>query len=202
MFLVFLFSHILQHDPTTVFPPSSFLPQIHSISSKNKNKKPIQQNNKTTKQKQKQTSQGYQPNLAYQFAISLGIFSNIKDGWGKPVGGKVSQKQTKRDTAHICTVRSLTRTTSYTTIMYMLRSDPCQLPGCHFSDTSDQVSWFRGILDNSGSNSPSSRSSTGFLEYHLLFGCGSLHLLPSVVGWSLSDDDYASLWSTSIAYYH
>jgi hypothetical protein len=77
MFLDFLFSHILQHDLTTVSPPSSFLPQIHSISSKKQKQK---QKTNTTKQKQKQTSQGYQPNLAYQFAISLGIFSNIKDG--------------------------------------------------------------------------------------------------------------------------
>lgn len=33
-------------------------------------------------------------------------------------------------------------------------------------------------------------------------GCGSVHLLPSVSGCSRSDDDYAELWSMSLAEYH
>lgn len=33
-------------------------------------------------------------------------------------------------------------------------------------------------------------------------GCGSLHLLQSVSGCSCSDDDYAKLWSMSLAEYH
>lgn len=32
--------------------------------------------------------------------------------------------------------------------------------------------------------------------------CGSLHPLPSVSGYSHSDDDYAKLWSMSLAEYH
>ena len=45
-------------------------------------------------------------------------------------------------------------------------------------------------------------SSTVFTELCLLFGCRSLHQLPSVVEWSLSDDDHVMLLSTSIGEYH
>ena len=57
-------------------------------------------------------------------------------------------------------------------------------------------------LGLSGLYNPSSPSSIGFTEFSLIFGCGFLHLFLSVVGWSLSDGDYARLLSMSIAEYH
>jgi hypothetical protein len=48
----------------------------------------------------------------------------------------------------------------------------------------------------------STPSFSGFLELYLMFDCGSLHLLPLVAEWSLSDDDYVRVQSTSIAKYH
>jgi hypothetical protein len=39
-------------------------------------------------------------------------------------------------------------------------------------------------------------------EFHLRFGCGSLHLFWSAAGWSLSKDSYARLLSASITGYH
>jgi hypothetical protein len=60
------------------------------------------------------------------------------------------------------------------------------------------------VLDPSGSYSSSSHPP--FLQdspkLHLMFGCGSLHLFPSVAGWSLSDDNWARHQSMSIAEYH
>ena len=40
-----------------------------------------------------QVPQGYQPNMAYQVTITLGISPHIKAGWGYPVGGKGSQSR-------------------------------------------------------------------------------------------------------------
>lgn len=42
---------------------------------------------------------------------------------------------------------------------------------------------------HSGSHSPSSPSNCGFPGLQLILGCGSLLMLPSAAGWSLSDDD-------------
>ena len=68
------------------------------------------------------------------------------------------------------------------------------------------ISWFSGfsciILDPSCSYSPFSPISTGFHEFALMFGRVSLHVFPSVAGWSFIDDNYARLQSMSIAVYH
>ena len=63
-------------------------------------------------------------------------------------------------------------------------------PDCWFSANVPQwiqVSWFYGfscgVLDPSSSYNPFFSSSAGFLELHLIFGCGSLLLFPSAAGW-------------------
>ena len=67
-------------------------------------------------------SSGYQPNIEYQVTVRLGTFLHIKAGQGNPVGGKGSQEQAEElETAPVPTVRSPTRTSSYTIIMYMQR---------------------------------------------------------------------------------
>lgn len=92
------------------------------------------------------------------------------------------------------TVRSPTRPPSYTIVTYTQRAHavPCRLPCCWFSLCAlwAQVSWFFkyscAVLDPSGSYNPSTLSSPGFPELHLIFGCGSPHLFPSVVAcWEL-----------------
>jgi hypothetical protein len=60
---------------------------------------------------------------------------------------------------------------------------------------------FLWCLDPSGSYNPS-LSSAGFPKCCLMFGCGSLHLFPSVARQSHSDDSYARLLSVSIAESH
>jgi hypothetical protein len=66
-----------------------------------------------------------------------------------------------------------------------------------------QVIWFfwfsYGVLDPSGSYILSSLSSAGFPKLCWMFGCGSLHLFPSVAGWSLSDVSWARHQSMSTA---
>jgi hypothetical protein len=58
------------------------------------------------------------------------------------------------------------------------------------------------VLDFSDSYNPSPLSSKGFIILHIMFGWETLHLFPSVAGWSLSDDDYIRFLSMSIAEYH
>jgi hypothetical protein len=45
-------------------------------------------------------------------------------------------------------------------------------------------------------------SSAGFLELHLMFVCGSLHLFPSVAGQSLYNDNNVRHKYMSTAEYH
>ena len=69
-----------------------------------------------------QASQGYQPNMAYQVIIRLGTYPRIKVGWGDPVRGKGSQKETKElDTFPAPTVRYTTGTPGYIAITFMQR---------------------------------------------------------------------------------
>lgn len=53
-----------------------------------------------------------------------------------------------------------------------------------------------------GSLNPSPNSSTRLTELHLMFGCGSPHLLGSGARWSFSEDSYGRLLSSSITEYH
>ena len=39
-------------------------------------------------------------------------------------------------------------------------------------------------------------------KLHLMFDCGSLHLFPLAVEWSLTEDSYARLLCASIIEYH
>lgn len=59
------------------------------------------------------------------------------------------------------------------------------------------VVWFWrfscGVLVLSDSCNPSPLSSTRFPGLCLIFGCGSLHLFLSVVGWKLSNNSYTRL---------
>ena len=47
---------------------------------------------------------------------------------------------------------------------------------------------FLGCFGTTGSYNPSPSSSGGFPKHCLTFDCGSLHLIPTVVGWLLSDN--------------
>lgn len=90
-------------------------------------------------------------------------------------------------------------------------SDTYRLCNCCFSLSEHLwalLSWFSGlcscgVLDPTGSSNPYSfLSSVGFPKVRLMFDCGSLHLLPSLAGWSLSDGDCASFRSTSTVEHH
>lgn len=59
-----------------------------------------------------------------------------------------------------------------------------------------------GVFDLSGSHNPPSFYSTGFPHLCLTFSCGSLHQFPSVVGWSLSNENWTREQSTSAADYN
>lgn len=61
---------------------------------------------------------------------------------------------------------------------------------------------FSGIFDPSISYNTSFLSFAGFSKLHLTFGCGTLHLLLSVVGWSLSVDNWVRHQSIVIIEYH
>jgi hypothetical protein len=66
-----------------------------------------------------QASHGYQPNMTYQIAVSLGTSLCVKARWSNLVWRNMSQKQTKEsEIAHALSVRSPTRWLSYTTITY------------------------------------------------------------------------------------
>ena len=58
------------------------------------------------------------------------------------------------------------------------------------------------VLDPSVSYNSSSTLSKGFPELCLMFGCASLHLFPSVAGWSLVDDNWVRYQSMSKGEYH
>jgi hypothetical protein len=60
-----------------------------------------------------------------------------------------------------------------------------------------------GVFDLSGSFFiPSYPPSTGFPKLCLMFGCGSLHLFPSIAERSLSEDSHARHHYASTAEYH
>lgn len=88
------------------------------------------------------------------------------------------------------TVRSPTRTPSYTALTYVqtIWSVSCWLHACWFSLSAPL--WVQvvdcSVPDPSGTYDSFCSSSTGFLKLHLRFGWGSLNLFPSVAGWSYS----------------
>lgn len=101
-------------------------------------------------------------------------------------------QETKLQTEHICRGPS---------------SDLCGLCDCcsslcepHESCSLDPVLAVFSCVTST--YTPSSPSSTEFSELGLMFGFESLHLLPSVVGGSLSGDDWARHPSMCIAEYH
>lgn len=78
-------------------------------------------------------------------------------------------------------------------------SDSFRFHDCCFS-LSALLCWFCGIcfpdvFKTLGSYNPSSPSHAGFPEIYLMVGCGSLHLLLSVAGGIISDDNWARFWS-------
>jgi hypothetical protein len=83
------------------------------------------------------------------------------------------------------------------------RSSPCMFFAWRFSccePSGSQVSWLLVFLVES--IDPSSSSSTRLPELGLVFGRGSLHLLPLAAGCGLSEDRYARVMSASIPEYH
>lgn len=89
------------------------------------------------------------------------------------------------------------------------RSDPYRLLDWWFSFYSclwALVSWLCwlcscGVLDPSGSYILSSFSLWESSELCLVFGCGPVHLLLTVVGWHVSDDEYYRFQSSGISEY-
>jgi hypothetical protein len=80
-----------------------------------------------------QASQGHQPNTAKQ------------DWTRQSIRRKRAPKAGKRGRDRSCSVRSPSRTASYTTITRRQRSDSCRLPDCLFS-VCPCGAWFVGVL--------------------------------------------------------
>jgi hypothetical protein len=139
--------------------------------------------------------------MVSQVTVRLGTFLHIKAGQGNPVGRKGSQEQAEElETAPVPTVRSPTRTSSYTIIMYMQRiwTRPLHAPSLSVqypcaSMNPGWLFWGRfscGVLDPSGFYNPSLFPQD--YPLCLMFACA---LFPSVVDGNLSDEDNTVLQS-------
>lgn len=113
-------------------------------------------------------SQWYQPNMAYQVAVRLGISPHITAEKGNPMRGKMFQKQAKvSETVPMPTVRCPIGTPSYTTVTTIQRPyiRAMKAIGYWFSFCElllVQISWFFGfscsVLEPYGSYNCSSPS--------------------------------------------
>lgn len=108
---------------------------------------------------------GSQPTMTYQVAVRLGTSPLIESRLGNPIRGKGSKSRQESETAPANTVRSPTRTPSFTAVLHMQRVGQSHA-GSWFSlceSLRAQVGWFCGfscgVLDPSGSYDLSTHSS-------------------------------------------
>lgn len=176
---------------TTAFSPPYFLPVSHQPLLSLRFPHPLQ--------KGSGLPQNIDQTLAPQVIIRPGTYFHIKAGWGNPIGEKSSQNQTKESDSprshcqeylkniklhnHNMCAESLGRTHISSLIS-----------GSHRESSVDSVDCSCDVFYPFGSSSPSFSSFEGLPEVCLIFGLWTLHLLPQIAGWSLSDlshDSYA-----------
>lgn len=140
--------------------------------------------------RKREASHGYQPALAHQDAVKLGVSSPIEAGGGSPVGAKFHKRNQQSHRQPLLPLLGVSHEDQAAQLLHLctwLTSVLPRLPGCWFSLCEHlwaQVGWF-------------SRFSCGVLS-----PCASFNLLcplclTLVADWSLSNNSYAPVCKCS-----